>query len=105
MLSLLHGAATAYDGITRRELMRVGGLSLLGLSGLDLARLRARSAAPNARRRRNSCVFFYLFGGPSHIDLWDMKPAAPAEVRGEFTPTATRVPGIHVCEHLPNLGR
>lgn len=107
MFSIRHGEATACDGISRRELLRVGGLSLLGLSGLDLARMRARTA-PNsrlARRRGNACVFFYLFGGPSHIDLWDMKPAAPAEVRGEFTPTATLVPGIHVCEHLPNLGR
>lgn len=107
MISILHRPMQACNGFTRRELLRAGGLSMLGLSGLDLARLRARSVdnSPLARRRRNSCVFLYLFGGPSHIDLWDMKPAAPLEVRGEFTPTATRVPGIHVCEHLPNLGR
>src|SRR5438105_2884863 len=92
---------------TRRELLRVGGLSLLGLGAADLARLRAASAATatTETRRRNACVFLFLFGGPSHSDLWDMKPLAPAEVRGVFTPTATAVPGIRICEHLPRLGR
>ncbi len=55
--------------------------------------------------RARSCVFIFLFGGPSHIDLWDMKPEAPAEVRGEFNPIATNVPGIAICEHLPLLAR
>jgi Protein of unknown function (DUF1501) len=90
--------------VSRRELLRVGGLSLLGLSSLDLARLRA--AAPSAappEGHTNSCIFIFLFGGPSHIDLWDMKPGAPAEIRGEFKPIATRVPGIQICEHLPQL--
>lgn len=91
------------DGLTRRELLRVGGLGLLGLTVPELASLRARG--PAANKRANACVFLFLFGGPSHIDLWDMKPAAPAEVRGEFRPTATRVPGIHVCEHLPRLAQ
>ena len=91
-------------GISRRELLRLGGLSLLGLSSIDLATLRA-SAATESRYRDHSCVFLFLFGGPSHIDLWDMKPDAPAEIRGEFRPIATRVPGIQLCEHLPLLAR
>ena len=92
--------------IDRRELLRVGGLSLLGLGAADLARYRALSAdAPNASKRRNSCVFLFLFGGPSQIDLWDMKPHAPVEVRGDFKPAATHVPGIQICEHLPRLAR
>jgi hypothetical protein len=96
-----------HTGPTRRELLRAGGLSLLGLSAPDLAHLRAApSRTPTTEnRRRNACVFLFLFGGPSHIDLWDMKPAAPEQVRGEFTPTATVVPGIRICEHLPRLGR
>jgi hypothetical protein len=96
-----------YDAISRRELLRIGGLSLLGLTATDLARSRAHAAAdsPPARRRRNSCVFLFLFGGPSHIDLWDMKPQAPVEIRGEFRPIATKVPGIQVCEHLPRLAQ
>jgi hypothetical protein len=99
------------DGATRRELLRIGGLSFLGLAAPELARLRALAATPGAdatglaRRRRNACVFLFLFGGPSHIDLWDMKPQAPAEVRGDFRPSATRVPGIQICEHLPRLAR
>jgi len=93
-----------HAGSTRRELFRAGALSLLGLTATDLARLRAVQPATE-KRRRNACVFLFLFGGPSHIDLWDMKPAAPEQVRGEFTPTATIVPGIRICEHLPRLGR
>src|SRR5436309_11965621 len=88
---------------SRRELLQIGGLGALGLSTADLARLRAATAEREvaARRQRNSCVFFFLFGGPSQIDLWDMKPRAPLEVRGEFKPVHTRVAGIEVCEHLP----
>ena len=88
--------------------MRIGGLTALGLSSPQLVRLR------NARAERadlpvapltNSCVFIFLFGGPSHIDLWDMKPDAPAEIRGEFQSIATNVAGIRVCEHLPLLAQ
>src|SRR5205823_8738237 len=94
-----------FDSLTRRELLRIGGLSWLGLSAAELACLRAAAAphSPVARRRHHACVFLFLFGGPSHIDLWDMKPSAPAEVRGEFRPARTKVPGVHVCEHLPRL--
>ncbi len=108
MLSLCHSQT---DGQavhrSRREWLRIGGLSLLGLSAAQLAQLQDASAAkfPDDRRRRNSCVFLFLFGGPSQIDLWDMKPQAPAEIRGEFQPIATSVPGIQVCEHLPRLAQ
>src|SRR5262245_10628362 len=102
MFSLLGSSS----GFTRRELLRVGGLSPLALSAADLAHLRASTpeTPTNQRRRRNSCVLFFLFGGPSQIDLWDMKPAAPEQVRGEFRPTATTVSGIRICEYLPRLG-
>jgi hypothetical protein len=93
-------AAGASRARSRREILRIG-----GLSALDLARLRARGgdAGPAAAYRGNACVFIFLFGGPSHIDLWDMKPAAPLEIRGEFKPIATRTPGVDLCEHLPRL--
>jgi len=107
MLSIFQSNPVAKPGLlNRRELLRVGGLSLMGLSSLELARMRALadSASPAGKRnRRNSCVFIFLFGGPSHIDLWDMKPEAPLEVRGEFKSIATNVPGIRVCEHLPRF--
>lgn len=91
----------------RRDLLQIGGLSVLGLTLPDLVRLRAdtAAAAPAARNKANSCIFLFLFGGPSHIDLWDMKPLAPAEIRGDFQPIATSVPGIEVCEHLPRLAQ
>lgn len=97
------GSASLFSRIPRRELLRIGGLSLLGLTAADLSRLRARAAndALRAGRRQNACVFLFLFGGPSHIDLWDMKPEAPNEIRGAFKPAATCVPGIQLCEHLP----
>ena len=88
---------------TRREVLRAGGLSLLGLSAAQLQLLRAAVTDPAAKRQHNSCVFLFLFGGPSQIDLWDMKPAAPVEIRGDFQPVSTRVPGIQICEHLPRL--
>src|SRR5262245_34635626 len=96
---------TLCDGLTRRELLRAGGLSLFG--GMTLPRLlRARDTQP-ARRvgRVRSVVFFNLLGGPSHQDMFDLKPHAPAEVRGEFRPISTTVPGVQVCEHLPCVAR
>jgi len=91
--------------------LHAGGLSLLGLTSFDLARLRAATAdaaakgAPTKAPRANSCVFIFLFGGPSHIDLWDMKPQAPSTVRGDFRPVDTNVPGIQLSEHLPHMAR
>ncbi len=87
------------DGWSRRDFLQVGGLAALGLTLPQVA------AAPAQRTfgRARSCLVIYLFGGPSHIDMWDLKPDAPREVRGEFQPIATRVPGIRICEHLPRL--
>ncbi len=88
---------------SRRELLSVGGLSLLGLTSSQLARVRAWADQGATKGQDRSCVFLFLFGGPSQIDLWDMKPQAPVEIRGDFRPISTAVPGIQVCEHLPNL--
>ena len=78
---------------------------MLGLGTGDLLRLRQHAAAGTLAPRAQSCVFVFLFGGPSHIDLWDMKPAAPVEVRGEFNSIATREPTVRICEHLPRLSQ
>src|SRR5262249_43276577 len=89
---------------TRRRLLQIGGLGCLGL---NLARLfeseQAQAAAPSARVQ--SCILLFYYGGPSHLDTWDMKPSAPKEVRGDFRTMATRVPGLRVCEHLPRCAR
>lgn len=91
----------------RRELLRVGGLSFLGLNLAELFQAeaaeagRAGGSAPNSPVK--SCILLYQSGGPSQLDTWDMKPDAPREVRGEFQTIATSVPGLRVCEHLPRL--
>ena len=99
MLSVFGRGTKLCDGITRRELLRVGGLAFSGLTLADLLRLRA--AAGKESGRAKSVIMIWLRGGPSHIDSYDMKPAAPAEIRGEFQPIATNVPGIQICEHTP----
>src|SRR5687768_5768544 len=97
MLTVLGPSRSPRPGVSRRDVLRVGGLALAGLALPDLVRLRA--AAPAARGK--SVILVWLRGGPSHIDSFDMKPDAPAEVRGEFKPIPTNVPGLQVCEHLP----
>src|SRR5262249_9862258 len=77
----------------------------LGLFGLSLPRLLYADTAAHRAPAARSCVLFLLHGGPSQLDTWDLKPDAPAEVRGEFNPIATSVPGIQICEHLPRLAR
>jgi hypothetical protein len=106
MLRILGGeASSACDGIGRREVLRAGGLSLFG--SMTLPRLlRAAAEAPAARpRRAKSIILLNLYGGPPHLDMFDMKPDAPSEIRGEFQPIATSIPGLSVCEHLPKLAR
>src|SRR5262245_42445385 len=89
-----------FAATSRRDFLRVGGLGLSGLTLTDI--LRARAAASAAERTRDKAVIFvYLFGGPSHIDTYDMKPDAPPEVRGEFKPIKTNVPGFDICELMP----
>lgn len=87
---------------TRREILRVGAL---GAAGLSLPRLLAaeQQSAIGPAPKADACIILYLNGGPSHLDMWDMKPAAPAEIRGEFSPIATSLSGVSVCEHLPQL--
>lgn len=107
MLRYFRDGLRERERLTRRSLLQIGGLSALGLTSAQLAQLRATQTNDpgTIRRRQNACVFLFLFGGPSQIDLWDMKPAAAAEIRGEFQPVATRVPGIQICEHLPRLAQ
>jgi len=85
--------------LTRRDVLQVGGLAFAGLTLADVFRLRAHGSS-NAKRNK-SVIMIWLRGGASHIDSYDMKPDAPAEVRGEFKPISTNVPGIQVCEYLP----
>src|SRR5947209_8299223 len=92
-------------GLTRREVLQVGysGLLGIGLAGLLAKQARADSAPAGAGGRAKSVVLVFLTGGPSHLDTFDMKPDGPAEIRGEFKPIATNVPGVQFGEHLPRL--
>lgn len=87
-----------YRRLPRRAVLQAGALAGFGLTLPDLLRLEAAAAAP---RREMSCILLWLRGGPSSIDMWDLKPDSPAEVRGEFRPIKTNVPGIEISEHLP----
>ncbi|MEX0585174.1 MAG: DUF1501 domain-containing protein, partial [Pirellulales bacterium] len=91
------------DGMTRRDVLRIGALGLGGLTLADVLALSARGGVRPAKAR--SAILIDLTGGPSHHDTFDLKPNAPAEVRGEFKPIATNVPGIEISEHLPKLAR
>jgi hypothetical protein len=94
------------QSLDRRELIRVGSLSLFGLTlpqllaGAEPARISASSFG-----RAKACILLFMWGGPAQQDTWDLKPDAPAEYRGEFKPIATKVPGIQICEHFPQLAQ
>jgi len=85
---------------SRRDFLRVGALGVGGLALPDILRLRA-ATPPAERTREKAVIFVYLFGGPSHVDMYDMKPDAPVEFRGEFKPIRTNVSGFDICEHMP----
>lgn len=97
MLTIKHAARSW--GITRRSFLRVGTLALGGLTLADLLRLTAL-AGSNAPRAK-SAIMIHLSGGPSHLDMYDMKPLAPVEYRGEFSPIRTNILGIEICELMP----
>ena len=89
--------------MSRRDVLQVGGLACAGLTLADILRSQAVGASRDSGKRGKSVILIWMRGGPSHIDSFDMKPDAPSEVRGEFQPIATNVPGIQVCQHLPLL--
>ena len=114
MFSVLGPHGRLCDSLSRRDLITVGGLSLLGLGLPDFLRHRSVQQSVAAAERpallpgfgkAESVIFIYLQGAPSHIDLWDPKPGAPAEIRGEFAPIATGASGIFLGEVLPLLAR
>lgn len=103
MLEIVNGFHRGCDGIRRRDFLRVGSLTALGLSLPTYLQARAHAAA--TARKDVSCILLWLQGGISHIDSFDPKPEAPLEVRGEFNAIATNVPGISVCDPLPMLAQ
>ena len=106
MLTLLGrkdaGSARCCDGLSRRNFLTVGGFAL---GGIALPQVFRSEAEAGAGRSHKAIINVYLPGGPSHIDLWDLKPNAPSEIRGEFNPIQTNVPGIEICELFPKMAQ
>jgi uncharacterized protein (DUF1501 family) len=101
MLTLLGSRARLCDGLSRRSFLQVGSLTLGGLTLPSLLRAEAASG----KKTHKSVIMVYLTGGLAHQDTFDLKPNAPAEVKGEFKPIATNVAGVHFGEHLPRLAK
>lgn len=104
MLSFLGPSRACRGTLSRRDLLQVGSLAFCGLTLADLLRLKAGASSPPSGRPK-SVIMIWLRGGPSHLDSYDMKPDAPAEIRGEFQPISTNIPGIQICEHMPRQAR
>lgn len=102
MLNIYGRKKRLCDGLTRREMLTIGALGLGGLALPDLLRAEAQQGRSNSRK---AVIMIYLCGAPPHQDMYDLKMQAPAEIRGEFQPIETNVPGIEICEHLPRLAR
>src|SRR5665213_4482812 len=108
MLSIPGRPGATCDGMSRRELLRVGGAGLLGLSLSQVLALEARGANVGAKKKdgfgsAKNFIFVFLQGGPSHLDIWDPKPDAPDNIRGDFKPIKTKLTGVRVSEVMPNL--
>lgn len=107
MLTLLGSPRRCCDGLTRRETLTAGSLTLLG-SGFTLSQLFAaegRQPAESRPGKAKNVILLYLLGGAATQDMWDLKPNAPAEIRGEFKPVATSAAGVQICEHLPRTAK
>src|SRR5262249_20625381 len=104
MIRLFGQPKTLCDGITRRDLLHLGGLSLLGLNLADYSRLHAAqttSASAGSFGRAKSCILVYLVGAPPQHETFDPKPDAPVEIQGEMRAISSTVPGVRICERLP----
>jgi len=93
------------NSLTRRQLLQLGGVSILGLGLPQLLQASAGSGTRSRSGTEKSCIFIVQYGGASHIDSWDLKPEAPETVRGPYKPIATNVPGVQVCELMPRLAK
>src|SRR5665213_4499178 len=102
MIRVLGNGRRLCDGLTRRETLQAGALSLLG--GLTLPRLLVANEATAAPKAKH-VILIYLLGGAGTQDMFDLKPNAPDKIRGEFEPIATSAPGVQISEHLPRLAK
>jgi uncharacterized protein (DUF1501 family) len=104
MLNLLGTRQRFCDGLNRRNFLKIGAFGA-GLALSDMLRFRALASGQGRPTSNKAAIMIYLPGGPSHLDMWDLKPEAPAEYRGEFRPIATNVSGVQICELMPRQAR
>lgn len=104
MLSIRGNAQRCCDRLSRRELLRAGGLATLGLSLPGWLQARQALGGESSSKAR-SCILVFMWGGPAHQDVWDLKPEGPSATRGEFRPIETTAPGIQISEHFPQIAR
>ncbi|MBI3466159.1 MAG: DUF1501 domain-containing protein, partial [Planctomycetes bacterium] len=102
MLTMLGQASRFCDGISRRAFLKIGGLGL-GAGALSLADIFRAEALAGTGSSHKAVINIFLGGGPPHQDMWEIKTEAPAEIRGEFKPIATRVPGLQIGEVFPKI--
>ena len=102
MLTIYGNSSRFCDGVSRRNFLKIGAI---GLAGLSLPQILRAEAAAGQRHGHKAVIMVYLPGGPSHQDMFDLKPDAPTDIRGEFNPIRTNVPGIQICEHMPQLAQ
>ncbi len=102
MLTILGPKQRFCDGVSRRNFLKIGAL---GMGGLALPQLLRAESQSGVRLGHKAVIMVFLPGGPSHQDMFDLKPDAPAEFRGQFNPIATNVDGIQICEHLPRMAK
>ena len=93
------------SGVTRRSFLQLGTAGLVGLNLPDWLRMKAAGAVDESKAEVKNCITLFLVGSPGHLDTWDLKPNAPADVKGPFKPINTKVPGIDICEHLPLMAK
>ena len=102
MLRIGKNNAKLCSGVSRREFLRVGALGMGGLSLPQLLQAEAQAGVTNSNK---AIIMIYMVGAPPHQDMYDLKPDAPAEIRGEFDPIDTNVPGIRISEHMPHIAK
>lgn len=104
MIEFGHENIETCDGVSRREFIQIGSAGFLGLTLPGLLAAQQAQAMEQVDSER-SLILVFLWGGPPHQDTFDMKPDAPAEIKGQFGPIKTNIPGTHICEHLPRLAK
>ncbi|MBL8800050.1 MAG: DUF1501 domain-containing protein [Planctomycetia bacterium] len=105
MLHIGNAPIPTCGGLTRRSFLQVGAAGLAGLNLPDFLAMKAAGAVDESKAEVKNCIMLFLVGSPGHLDTWDLKPNAPADIRGPFKPIKTKAPGLDICEHLPLMAK